>query len=99
MIECASCHVSWPADRFIAKSADCFRCRAQSLQFNYGSRGRDNFHGHTVKEFNDRQVREARANGLDPVPARTAATGVPSSGMMRKLESTLKGNPSGKAST
>src|SRR4051812_32469104 len=97
MIECATCGTSWPTDRYIAKSASCFRCRAQSLQFNYGTRQREGFHDHTIKEFNDRQVREAAANGIEAVPARTAATGVPSAGMMKKLETTLKGNPSGKA--
>jgi hypothetical protein len=45
-----------------------------------------------VKEYNDRQIREARANGLDPVPVHTATTAVPTKRMMDGLKGTLDAN-------
>lgn len=92
MRTCPSCHLDWPEDRFIEKSDDCFKCRAASIQFNYGPRGKAQFHDITVKEYNDRQIREARANGLDPVPVHTATTAVPTKRMMDGLKGTLDAN-------
>jgi len=91
MKDCTSCGHAWPLDRFNENTNVCFRCRARSLQFNYGTRGRDGFHDHTVKEFNDRQVAEARANGLDPQPVVTAANPGPTVGSYNRLATALKG--------
>jgi len=56
------------------------------VSVGFGNRGKQQFHDVTIKEFNDRQIREARANGLDPVPAHTATTAVPTQRMFDSLK-------------
>jgi hypothetical protein len=89
MTVCVGCDTSWPADRFNGVSAYCFKCRIATLEFSYGPRQKAGFHDHTLKEFNDRQIREARANGLDPQPVHTKSTAVPSAGGFDKLSKAL----------
>lgn len=57
-------------DRFNPKFPDCFRCRASSIGVAFAG-GKDYFHSQTIKEGQERTLREGRANGYDPVPAWT----------------------------
>lgn len=68
---CPSCTQEWPEDRYNSKFADCFRCRARTVSVSFAG-GKEIFHSQTVKEGQDRTVREAKANGYDPVPAWTS---------------------------
>lgn len=86
---CPSCHITWPEDRFNPKFPDCFRCRAAGVSFTYGVGGKEakqQFHDTTIKEFNDRQIREAKANGIDAVPVHTATTAAPTGKMLDTLK-------------
>lgn len=83
---CPSCDVEWPDDRFNGRHAECFKCRAGTVGVSFGNIGRQVFHDTTVKEFNDRQVREAKKNGMDVVPARSAAVSL-AGATLKKLES------------
>lgn len=94
MRTCPSCSHDWPEDRFNDKHPECFRCRAGSIQVSFGPAGKQFWHDTTTKEFNDRQIREARSNGLDPVPVATKATAVPSAAGFAALSKAL--GPKGK---
>lgn len=83
---CPSCNQSWSEDRFNPSFPECFRCRSQSVAVSFGVRGKAQFHDITIKEYNDRQVREARANGLDPVPAHSAGGFSPLASGVNKLK-------------
>lgn len=88
MQTCPSCAREWPEDRFRPEFSDCFACRAKTIGVTYGYRGRQQFHDVNIKEYNDRQVAEARANGADPVPAVSATTAVPTKRLMDDLKKT-----------
>jgi len=79
MQQCPSCGKDWPEDRFNAKFPDCFQCRARTLRVAFAG-GKAQFHGTTIKESNEKQIKEARAAGFDPVPVgyRTFAGGTAS---------------------
>jgi len=67
------------------------------LEFSYGPRQKQGFHDYTIKEFNDKQIAEARANGLDPQPVATKATAVPNATQFSKLKNALERPKNGKA--
>lgn len=74
MQTCPECKKDWPEDRFLPQFTQCFKCRIQNLAFSFGTGGREGkqmFHDMNTKEQQDRTIREARANGLDPIPAWT----------------------------
>lgn len=74
MILCPECSIVWPADRYTEPFKQCFKCRIQGVGFSFGTGGREGkklFHAMTDKEQQDRTIREAKANGLDPIPAWT----------------------------
>jgi hypothetical protein len=85
LIECPDCHKSWPEDRYNGKDPECFKCRIQGVGVSFGPAGKSFWHNATTKEWNDRQVTEAKKNGLDPVPVHTAGVSV-SATQMKKLE-------------
>ena len=93
VMECAHCHQNWPADRFnpTCSSPDwCFKCRASGLSVAFAG-GKDYFHDATVKERTTQAVSEARANGLDPVPAHVGkAYGGTSAAELKKIGSISK---------
>lgn len=61
----------------------CFKCRVSSVSVGFGG-NREFFHNDTLKGFQERTVKEGRANGLDPVPAwHTTGTGTTAGGMAR----------------
>ena len=50
------------------RGAICFKChlRTVNLGFTYG---KDNFHGPTIKERQDKIISDARGAGINAVPA------------------------------
>jgi hypothetical protein len=45
----------------------CFRCHVKGVRLGF-THGKEDFHGPTIKERQDRQISEATANGLKPEP-------------------------------
>lgn len=84
---CPDCGLDWPKDRFNGVHPQCFKCRVSGLNVSFGPAGKKIWHNMTTKEWNDRTIREAKANGLDPVPVHTAGVSVAAS-TMKKLEAT-----------
>ena len=92
MALCTDCGLEWPEDRFNRDCVNpdtCFKCRAAGIGVTYGYRGRQNFHATTIKESNDITLRDARANGFDPVPVSTKASH--GGAHMTKLKAALGG--------
>jgi hypothetical protein len=67
----------------------CFRCRVTSVGIGFNG-NREFFHNDTVKAFQERTVREGRANGLDPIPAWHNTNTGPTPGGLKKLKETHK---------
>jgi hypothetical protein len=95
VLTCVQCEKVWPPDRFnpdCASPNTCFKCRSSSVSLGFGG-FRTQFHNHTIKEGQDRAMREARANGHDPVPAwHTSYTAGGIAGHDAKLKAALEKN-------
>jgi hypothetical protein len=67
---CDTCNRLWPADRFSPESLSpntCFKCRAGSIGVAYLAypQGRQEFKGATIKERQDRELKEAKKAGMN----------------------------------
>jgi len=89
MIECPACHVEWPEDRFNGIHPECFKCRVANLSVSFGPAGKEFWHGTTTKEYAEKTVRQAKANGLDPVPVHSASVHASAAGI-KKLETSAQ---------
>lgn len=78
-MKCDTCGKELPTEKFNTESFSpetCFKCRVSGVRLGF-SAGRQGFHGDhlvggTIKSDNDHTVKQARANGHDPVPMKTA---------------------------
>lgn len=79
MKTCVDCERELPQDKFNPESGSpdsCFRCRVQGVRLGFTA-GRSAFHGDhlvggTIASDNRHTVEQARAQGHDPVPVKTA---------------------------
>lgn len=70
---CVQCEKDWPEDRFRADNPNpdmCFRCRTEGVSLTLAG-GKSYWNADTEKRRSERAVSEARAAGMDPVPAET----------------------------
>jgi ribosomal protein L37AE/L43A len=95
--ECPQCQVSYPLDRFNDKNAECFKCRIKTIGVSFGPAGKAFWHGTTNKEYIDKTISEARANGNDPIPVHSASVPIAGS-LVKKLETAAKTPPTQSAS-
>jgi hypothetical protein len=90
-MECIDCGRELPLTKFNLEGPDpesCFRCRIQGTQFGFGGY-RKQFHEGTNAERTRTAMAEARAQGHDPVPVKTAGGSTPSKSQMEKLKTAL----------
>ena len=85
VVNCPQCGLDYPPDRFNGKDAECFKCRVKTIGVSFGPAGKAFWHGTTTKEFADKTVAAARANGLDPIPVHSASVPIAGS-LVKKLE-------------
>lgn len=91
-MECVDCGKEKPASSFNAESFSpktCFRCRVSGVSFTNPiktGQGEDQWRHSTIKESNRLQIKEAKDNGLDPVPAKSAGGYTPSAKQLDKLK-------------
>lgn len=89
---CPACGVLWPLDRFNGKDAECFRCRSKTVGVAWGPAGKAFWHGTTNREYTEKTIAQAKANGMDPVPVKSAS--VPLAGStLKKLEASNTSTP------
>jgi hypothetical protein len=67
---CDTCGQTWPTDRYSPESLSpgtCFKCRAGSIGVAYLKypQGRQEFKGATIKERQDRELKEAKDAGME----------------------------------
>lgn len=70
---CVDCEREWPLDRYRADNAwpdSCFKCRASGISLTLQG-GKEYWNADTEKRRSERAVSEARAAGMEPVPATT----------------------------
>lgn len=89
MTRCPACDLDWPNDRFNGKDPECFKCRAKTIGIAWGPAGKAFWHGTTNREYADKTIKQAVANGLDPIPVHSASVPV-AAGTMKKLENQLQ---------
>lgn len=85
MYTCTDCGNELPKDKFNPESFSptvCFKCRVSGIRLGYTA-GREAFHGDslvggTIKSDTEHTLREARANGHDPVPVSSGVSHGPS---------------------
>lgn len=89
---CEDCGETKPASSFNAESfspTTCFKCRVSSVSFGNpikSGQGADQWRHTTIRESVRKDVADARANGLDPVPRHTAGGYTPSKSQLDKLK-------------
>ena len=83
-MQCPECNLDWPEDRFNGTHPQCFKCRTRGIGFTF-SGGKQVFHARTDRQAQERTIREAKANGLEAVPAWTTTNYAPSAGGMAKI--------------
>jgi len=66
-VTCEDCSTEFYAPELPRRGAICFKCHVGSLRFGF-TYGKENFHGPTIKERQDKQIADAKAGGLDPQP-------------------------------
>ena len=49
----------------------CFKCHIGTVRLGF-TYGKEDFHGPTIKERQDKQVADAKAGGIDAVPVGTS---------------------------
>lgn len=65
--KCSVCGSEFYVEKLPNRGAICFKCHVNtvSLGFRYG---RDDFHGPTVKERQDKQLSDAKLGGINAEP-------------------------------
>ena len=64
---CKTCQQTYEPARH---SGECFKCHVKGVTIGY-TYGKENFHGPTIKERQEQQVRDAAANGVKAEPVGT----------------------------
>lgn len=98
MQECDECGRMLPTTKFNSESfspATCFKCRVSGVRLGF-AQGREMFHGDhlvggTKKSDTEHMLKQARANGHDPVPVSTGVSHGLTSGQMARLQKTVSG--------
>ncbi len=69
-IICTECKNTFEADVTPRRGAICFRCHLKTVSIGFAY-GKEDFHGPTIKERQEQQVREAAAAGVNAEPVGT----------------------------
>jgi len=91
---CSECQQSKSHSAFNAECFSptvCFRCRVSSIGIGFGGH-REQFHGQTIKEFQDETIKLGRANGLDPELKTNHGSGL-TANQMAKVTEAVKAKP------
>lgn len=67
ILTCTSCNQGFEVDEMPRRGALCFRCHVRSVNLGF-TYGKEDFHGPTVKERQEKAVSDARINGYNPEP-------------------------------
>lgn len=66
---CEKCESRWVEDSLPRRGSICFRCHLRTINLGF-TYGKENFHGPTIKERQNKIVSDAAAKGITAVPAK-----------------------------
>lgn len=67
---CDTCDSRWVEDQLPRRGSTCFKCHVKNIRLGF-THGKEDFHGPTVRERQQQQVREAAAAGVNAEPVGT----------------------------
>jgi hypothetical protein len=69
-IVCDSCQNTFVSDEMPRRGPRCFRCHVRSVNLGF-TYGKEDFHGPTIRERQEKTVSDAKINGYNPEPVGT----------------------------
>lgn len=66
-LTCVRCASPFEAEEMPRRGTICFRCHVKTVNLGF-TYGKEDFHGPTVKERQEKAVSDARINGYNPEP-------------------------------
>lgn len=66
---CAKCGVLVTLDELPRRGEICFKCHVKTIDLGF-KYGKDNFHGPTIKERQDKILSDAKKAGINAAPAK-----------------------------
>ena len=66
-ITCDNCSTEFYAPELPRRGAICFKCHISTVNLGF-TYGKEDFHGPTIKERQDKQVADAKINGIKAEP-------------------------------
>lgn len=66
---CDKCESRWVEDTLPRRGSICFRCHIRTINLGF-TYGKENFHGPTIREKQNKIVSDAAAKGITAVPAK-----------------------------
>lgn len=66
---CEKCESRWVEDSLPRRGSICFRCHVRTINLGF-THGKENFHGPTIREKQNKIVSDAAAKGITAVPAK-----------------------------
>ena len=66
---CEKCESRWVEDSLPRRGSICFRCHLRTINLGF-THGKENFHGPTIREKQNKIVSDAAAKGITAVPAK-----------------------------
>lgn len=65
---CNNCESRFVEDVLPRRGSVCFKCHVKTIRLGF-AHGKENFHGDTIKQKQEKIVADAKAKGIDAVPA------------------------------
>ena len=69
-IVCTQCQNEFYEDEMPRRGAVCFKCHVKSVRLGF-TMGKEEFHGPTIKERQEKIISDAKINGYNPEPVGT----------------------------
>jgi hypothetical protein len=66
-ITCTGCSTAFYAPELPRRGAICFKCHVATVNLGY-TYGKEDFHGPTVRQRQDKQMADARSAGINAEP-------------------------------
>jgi len=67
---CEQCSKTFQDDKLPRRGAICFGCHVKTIRLGF-TMGKEEFHGPTIKERQDKIISDAKINGYNPEPVGT----------------------------
>jgi cytochrome c5 len=65
---CETCESRFIQDSFPPTRKECFKCHVKGIRLGF-KHGKEDFHGDTIKQRQEKILADAKKNGINAVPA------------------------------